>query len=172
MKGKISVILGVLVIFILCFTFSSFAAEVEDAERVELIRASRELVTEQSRVYYNKIGLFATNFGSVEGEVNLGGRLELPLPDAEKIVFVTEGIYLENQKDFSGFVSLKIDPLPASVIAPYFGGGAEVTAQANYQVFAGLDIWDNFFMEGKYINEEGEFTDSNFYLATGFQLNF
>ncbi|MFW5991738.1 MAG: hypothetical protein ACOCQN_00930 [Halanaerobiaceae bacterium] len=172
MNGKIGILLGVLLIFILCFTFTAFAAEEEEDERLELIRASRKLTEEQSRIYYNKVGLFATNFGAEDGGVNLGGRIEIPFPESENVKFVTEGIYLNDIKEFSGFLSLKVDPLPESMVAPYLGAGLEVLGQANYQAFAGVDIWDNFFAEAKYINQEGDFGDSDLYLATGIQLNF
>lgn len=173
MRGKISIVLGVLLVFTLCFTLTSFAEEVLEKERLELIKASRELTEKQNQIYYNKVGLFATNFGAEDGGVNLGGRVEIPFPESQKVKFVTEGIYLNDQKEFSGFLSLKVAPLPGSMVAPYLGGGVGV-GQVNYQVFAGVDIWESFFAEAKYINEDDDFEDedSDLYLATGIQLNF
>ncbi len=171
MKGKITIVLAILVVFVLCFNISSLAAEVQDEERLELIKASRELTEKQKQVYFKKLGLFATDFGSEGGEFNMGGKLELPLPES-KLVFVTEGIYLKNIDNISCFVSMKVDPLADKFLAPYFGGGVEVTPYANYQAFVGLDIAKNFYVEAKYIDDDESEDDKDIYLSTGFQLNF
>ena len=47
-----------------------------------------------------------------------------------------------------------------------------MAGEAQYQIFTGFNILEDFFIEGKYINQEGLVTDSDFYLTTGLQLGF
>ncbi len=159
-------------IFMLVLTTVSAQAQSEE-ERLRLIRASQQLLeAEEEEIFSNKFGVFVTTYGTRGTAVNPGARLEIVLPVIQQLSFMMEGIYFQATGSGAGFVSLKAAPLAGRNISPYLGVGGEVTDQAEYQLFAGLEISDSLFLEAKYINEAGDFEDSEFSFATGYQLSF
>ncbi|MBM7557720.1 hypothetical protein [Halanaerobacter jeridensis] len=165
-------IISFLVIIIFLFTISALAEDEKFKDRLALIRASQNLSVQEESISENKIAIFVTDFGAIEGEVSIGGSLEISLFNQQTARMLNEIIYLKDKESLAGFLSLKfLYPLEKN-LSFYLGAGGEVTGKARYQVFAGFNIVEDFFVEAKYINEEGLVTDSNFYLATGLQLAF
>ena len=169
MIKKISVFL---VIIIFLFTISALAEDEQLKDRLALIQASQNLNVKEESISENRLGIFLTEFGANEGEVSIGGNLEISLFKQHTARMLSEIIYLKDKETLAGFLSLKfVYPLEKN-LSFYLGGGPELTGEAQYQVFAGFNILEDFFIEGKYINQEGLVTDSDFYLTTGLQLGF
>ncbi len=167
-KGLITSLLAV----VLVIGILSTAAAGEDlAERMRLIEASRQLMEAQEAPPRVRVGLLVTNYGT-EGEVNLGGKVELLIPQRETASLILEGIYLEEEGALSGLLSLKFSPRLGHTVAPYVGLGGVVTEDADYQLFAGVDIAEYFFLEAKGINEGRNILETDLYLSAGFQMNF
>ncbi len=146
-------------------------------ERMELIQASQKLEKEKNAIPTNTYALFLTDFATDGGEANLGMKVEIDFPEKvlknnkNKWRYTIEGIYLKSEADSVVFFSLK-RLFKELYYSPYFGVGAELTDRANYQLFNGLYIMNNFYIESKIINEEGDFKDSKFYSVCGYQINF
>lgn len=139
--------------------------------RLELIKASRALMEEESRDFYsNKFGIVSTNFGGEDSTINPGFRLSINLKEFEKyqLNLLSEMIYLRTESDLAGFLSLSIDFTPGL----YIGAGGEILGNANYHVFTGWEIIENFFIELRAINTEGGLRDSRIYPFIGFQIKF
>lgn len=174
MRTKIVIILILFVIINLILSISIAAAEESKmVERLKLIKSSQQLMKEDnSSLITNELGLFVTNFGSNDKEVNMGVKLEI-FPFNQKIIkFVVEGIELKTEEKLVGLLSLKAIKQSKNKFSFYLGAGSGVLGTVNYQILTGVNITENFFIEAKYINEDGTFYDSNLYGAVGFQLSF
>ena len=158
----------------MAFTDATFAESPGiSLERMRLIQASQELQAEQDApAFNNKLGLFVSNYGTAETELNPGLRYELSLTQLEAFSILFEGIYFRTDNSGTAFISAKLAPLSINDVSPYLGAGGGIIGRANYQVFAGIEVMENLFIEAKYINEEGSFDDSDLYLALGYQIRF
>ncbi|MFW6410244.1 MAG: hypothetical protein ACOCZR_04290 [Halanaerobiales bacterium] len=181
-KKYINYMIVLLVITLFFLPLSVKAEEEVDKdleERMELIKASKQLVKEQKAetAPSSQVALFLTDFGTGTKEVNLGLKIEKVLSKditelkKSDLCYVLEGIHLKGEDDTAAFFSLK-NILWKETISPYYGSGLELTKRANYQLFTGVNITRHFYLETKFINTKGEFEDSEFYSAAGFQLNF
>ena len=165
-----------LMVFLLFLITSDLKAEnsAENLEqRMKLIHASQRLEELNENPTRMSYGLILTDFGvESEKEINFGIKFEMDFPSSKnKWNFVLESIYLKKEKDVAAFLSFKRSFVNVNYI-PYLGAGIELTEKANYQIFSGLNIMNNFYIEGKIINEKGEFKDSDIYSALGYQINF
>ncbi len=178
-KRKLLVIVVALILSLTLtnsLVFAETEAENDDlAWRLQLIQASRDLMEEREKEadhYYrkNKLGVMFTNFGSENSVINAGLRMEnvITIKERDPISILSEAIYLREEETLTGFVSLMLRLLRKG----YIGGGLGVTEHADYQLFAGMNITPNTFVEGKWVVADGEFSTGNFYLATGLQFNF
>lgn len=172
MRKKLIIIVSFISIFLLMGSLQ-IQAESNFLNRINLIKASQQLQEEQvSEVKTNKLGVFVTNYGSLDGEVNPGFRMDIKLPVVPKGSMVIEGIYLKAERSAASFISLKFAPFNSENFTPYIGLGVEITGQANYQSFVGIEFVENLYLEAKYINERGDFNDSQLFMAAGYQLKF
>ena len=165
-----------LIIFLLFFITTDLKAQTSDVDlkdRIELINASQRLEEQNETPTKISYGLMLTDFGvEQEKEINFGIKFEIDFPSSKnRWNFVLEGIYLKKERDVAAFLSFKKSFVNVNYI-PYLGAGIELTEKANYQIFSGLNIMNNFYIEGKIINEQGEFKDSDIYSALGYQINF
>ncbi len=152
---------------------SPVRAEQELEYRMELIEASQRL-EEEKKVdpYSTQIGIMFTNFGSLNKVANPGVRLEnhVTAGNILEVRLLTEGIYLREQSEIAGFLSVMFKP--GSPLLPYIGLGTEVFNTANYQLFTGINVTENIFVDFKFINSEGNLWNSNLFLSAGFQVNY
>ena len=172
MKNKLSVFILVLLISSL-FTVPVMAQD--DLEsRLELIEASQQLQQNQNQqqegIAYqrHRFGVTLSNFGSEATMVNPGLRLENQLTDTGSIRAISELYYLREEEDLAAFISLAFKPASFG----YLGLGAELSGKADYQIFAGINLTENIYLELKGVNEDGSFKDSELYFATGFMIGF
>lgn len=151
-----------------------------EKEQLELIQASKEMAEEEIALPQKRFVLYAVGLDPEYEKVNLGGRLELNLlPTTLRIGL--EVVELERGKPVVGFFSLML-ALFHRTISPYIGIGVEIgpgveTDEGNrnkrYQVFAGVEISDNFFLEVKYVNEKEINTGTaDIYSVVGFKISF
>ena len=145
---KRSLIILSLLIFFYSIPISAHNDQLE--ERLILLSASQELAKREEVIGENKLGVFVTDFGSNEGELSVGGSLEIALFNQQTARGISEIIYLKEEEVWAGFLSLKfLYPLEEN-LSFYFGAGGEVTGRAKYQLFTGLNLSEDFFIEGKY----------------------
>jgi hypothetical protein len=154
------------------FDFAA-AEDNEDLEkRLELIEASQSLVQEnkEKEIRPHKIGTVFTTYGEGNDIVNTGLRLapQIASPADMPLRLMGEAIYLRQDDEIAGFLSLSLEVLPNI----YLGAGGELTDTADYQTFIGWDLNENIFLELKAINNGGSFSDSEIYPAAGYQMNF
>ena len=183
MEKKYNKVLVGLMVFLLVVSMSNViqAADGDEKDiekRMELIKASKKLEEKKKETPSTEYVMFLTDYGTGSGESNLGVKLEIRYPqkdfknvNSSKWKYVIEGIYIKDESTAVGFISLQ-RMFTNLKFNPYFGGGLELTGRAKYQLFTGLNLTRNFFIETKYINEEGSFTDSKFYSVAGYQIDF
>ena len=166
--------LSVFIVLILSLIVFPVRAEDDDLEtRLELISASQRLEQEMHEADLparHQFGFSFTNFRSGSNMLNPGVRLENELVDlgGRPLKLITEAYYLRAASDFSGFISLAFEPHELV----YFGAGGAIDSHADYQVFAGINITENIFVEAKGINSGENSDDINLYFATGFKIGF
>lgn len=160
---------------LLVFTPAIMAQDEEDQDlekRLELIQASQSLLEEKREVTPNlhKLATIFTTYGDGNSIINSGLRVapELASPGNMALRFMGEVFYLRQNEDLAAFLSLAIEPIPSL----YFGGGAEVTETADYQVFTGWNITENIFIEARAINSGSDFSESDIEPVAGFQFSF
>ena len=177
-KHQFLIILFVL-IFILISSISIQAEEKGDAdlaERMELIEASQRLAKEQTDDSVLDYALFVTDF-SGKKEFNLGIKLESNFwkeartDSKNRWKFLIEAIYLKEAEKIAGFLSLK-RRWPLKRFSPYLGLGVGVVEEAEYQLFMGMNLSNSFYIETKYISEDGDLEEGSFYSTAGYQINF
>jgi len=180
-KHKITVLLAILIIFIIFSAALSpaLAAENDDEKddlewRMDLIEASRSMMEEEQEIdiHYHRVGTSITTFPDDGATVNAGLSLTPHLTDLAEDGAALRGraelFYLRERDDFAGFLSL-IFALREDI---YLGVGGEVMDAADYQVFTGWEPVDNFFLEIRAVNTEGDIWDSEIHPAAGFQMKF
>ena len=171
-KAKITVI--TLVIFLL-FSIAVIPAKANEKKedelewRMELIKASREMMGEESEenMYYHQVATVFTTFG--EASLNTGLRVAPYVWKGEKssLHLMGEIYYLRKENDFANFISFY-----EMEDGFYIGGGAEITDRANFQIFTGWEVTNHIFLELRAINTEGQLDDSDLYPVAGFQLKY
>jgi len=177
-KHKITVFLAIFIMLSLALS-PALAAENEEENddlewRLALIESSREMMEEEEEidVYYNRVGTMITTFPDDGAAVNAGLSLTPHLTDLAEDGAALRGraelFYLREEDDFAGFLSLILAPREDI----YLGAGGEVMDAADYQVFAGWEPNDNFFLELRAVNTEGDIWDSEIHPAAGFQMKF
>ncbi|MFW6001408.1 MAG: hypothetical protein ACOCQE_03460 [Halanaerobium sp.] len=170
MKDKFYIFMFVILIIGLFIVPINAQASLEN--RLELINASQQLQQNQQQeenLYHrNRFGVSLSNFGSADTMVNPGLRLENKLTDTGFIRVISELYYIRETEDLAAFASLAVSPASFG----YLGVGAELSGKADYQIFAGLDLTENIYLEVKGINEESSFEDVELYFATGFMIGF
>jgi len=183
---KKSILTGMMVVVFSLFAVAPVIADETaepkqaEKERLELIQASQEMAEEEKALPQKRFVLYAVGLDSEYEKVNLGGRFELNLlPTTLRIGL--EGVELERGKPVVGFFSLML-ALFHRTISPYVGIGTEIglgveTDEGNrnkrYQLFAGVEIGDNFFLEVKYVNEKDINTGiAEIYSVAGFKISF
>jgi hypothetical protein len=170
MENKLS--LFILVILIIGLIIAPVKAQDSLESRLELIEASKQLQQnqqqEENAYQKHRFGVTLSNFGSADTMVNPGLRLENQLTDTGSIKLISELYYLREDEDLAGFASLAFSPLTFG----YLGLGAEVSGKADYQIFAGINLTDNIYVELKGVNDDSNFEDSDLYFATGFMIGF
>lgn len=160
---------------ILIFSLVVLPARAEDDlnTRLELIAESQKLEQEMHEAELaarHQFGFSFTNFRSDTNMLNPGFRLENQLTDlgGRPLKLITEAYYLRASDDISGFVSLAFEPHPLV----YFGAGGAIDSRADYQVFTGVNITENIFIEAKGINSGESSDEIDVYFATGFKIGF
>ncbi len=169
------IIFIILLVFSLTFLYSVNISAYSNEERLALIQASQALAEENEISPLNRpqLAILVTNFGSQNQEANPGARFEITIPETRGILsFMMEVIYFRQTGSLAVFPSLKSVFFAEKNMSPYLGAGKEITAAANYQVITGLELFNNFFVEGKFINDGGYLTDSELFFAAGFQFSF
>lgn len=151
----------------------ALAEEDQDLKwRMELIQASREMMEEEDTPEYrnHKLGSVFTTYGEGDNLVNTGLRFapELASPVNRPLRFIGEIFYLRAESEIAGFISLSYEPIENI----YLGAGSDIIGEADYHIFAGVDITENIFVEARAINRGGSFEDTNVYPVIGFQINF
>lgn len=171
-KKFIILLFGLLIILLIS---SSASAQTNVEERLRLIEASqnlqREMEEEKTYVSHNSLAVFFTNYKISGNEVNPGLRLGIDVP-GPGLSIIFEGIYYRAKSNGDAFIGFKFSPLEYQMFEPYIGAGVGVTGKADYQIFLGTDVSDNFFIEAKYIDEELSSDDSNVAAVAGFQIKF
>jgi|GEM_PF-2288997 len=169
-KALVAAVVGLMLLLII--VPQAVAEDPELDDRMRLIEASEQLAAERDPDLLGfKAGLMATNFGAEEAQINPGARLVYYVPQVDVLRLQGEAIYIRDDLSASGFLGAAVEPLRDSFLSPYAGAGIEVGGYANYQVFGGVEVWDNFFLEAKYVSED-DADQNNIYLAVGFQLRF
>lgn len=169
---KKSILIGVIVAVFALFAVAPVIAdetakEQAEKEQQELIQLSQEMAEKEKAPPKKRFALYAIGIDPEYEGVNLGGRFELSL--LPNIRLSIEGVELEKGKPVVGFASLMF--VLNRKISPYIGGG--VGTEARYQLFAGVEIGDNFFLEVKYINEKEINTGiADVYSVVGFKISF
>ncbi|MFN2341534.1 MAG: hypothetical protein ABR547_09735 [Halanaerobium sp.] len=170
MKNKLSIF--ILVLLISNFFAVPVMAQNDLESRLELIEASQQLQQnqqqEENAYQRHRFGVTLSNFGSADTMVNPGLRIENQLTDTGSIKAISELYYLREEEDLAAFISLAFSPASFG----YLGLGAELSGKADYQIFAGLNLTENIYLELKGVNEDGSFEDSELYFATGFMIGF
>lgn len=161
------------IIIILALIAIPARAETDLESRLKLIAESQRMEQEMHEAELsarNQFGFSFTNFRSESNMLNPGFRLENQLIDlgGRPLKLITEAYYLRAADDFSGFISLAFEPHPLV----YLGAGGAIDSQADYQVFTGINITENIFIEAKGINSGGDSGDIEVYFATGFKIGF
>jgi len=137
--------------------------------RMELIKASREMMEEESEknIYHHRVATVFTTFG--EANVNTGLRVAPSVWHTENssLHLMGETYYLRKEHKFANFISVF-----ERINGFYIGGGAEISGRANYQIFTGWEVTDNTFLELRAINTEGNLDYSDIYPVVGFQLKY
>ncbi|ADQ15224.1 hypothetical protein [Halanaerobium hydrogeniformans] len=171
-KKFIILLFGILIILLIS---SSVSAQTSMEERIRLIEASqnlqRQMEEEKTYANHNSLAVFFTNYKINGNEVNPGLRLGVDVP-VSGLSIMFEGIYYRAKSNGDAFIGVKFSPLEYQMLTPYIGAGVGVTGKANYQVFLGTDVSENFFIEAKYIDEELSSEDSNVAAVAGFQIKF
>jgi len=143
-------------------------------ERLVMIRASQEMVKEEKGYPTKGFAMYLTGLGPEYKEFNLGGKVEFNLIPTD-VRIVIEGTTIEREKPMIGFLSVMLMPFH-KIISPYIGlgmGTVDENKNARYQIFAGVEINDNFFVEVKYINgKEINLTIADVYSVVGFKIPF
>lgn len=170
MKNKIKIF--ILAILMTVFFIIPVSSQDSLEARMELIEASQNL---QQRREQNsassqrfRFGVSLSNFGSADTMVNPGLRLENKLTDSGRLKLISELYYLREDEELASFLSLAVKPASFG----YLGLGAELSGRANYQLFAGLNLTDNIFVELKGVNDDSDLEDTELYFATGFMIGF
>ncbi|MFW6029084.1 MAG: hypothetical protein ACOCRO_02390 [Halanaerobiales bacterium] len=171
-KTKITVITLIIFLSLSIAVIPVKANEKKDDElewRMELIKASREMMDEESEEnrYHHRVATVFTTFG--EANLNTGLRVAPSIWQDEKrsLHLMGEIYYLRKEDDFANFISFF-----KRKNNRYIGGGAELTDRANYQIFAGWEVTNHLFLEIRAINTEGQLDDSDIYPVAGFQLKY
>jgi len=171
-KRKLAIIFSIVFLIITVAVIPVKANEKEKNElewRMELIKASREMMEEESEEngYYHRVATVFTTFG--EANLNTGLRVAPKIWQGEKstLHFMGEIFYLRKEDEFANFISLY-----GIKNSFYIGGGAEISGRANYQIFTGWEVTDNTFLELRAINTEGNLDYSDIYPVVGFQLKY
>lgn len=162
-----------LLLAIIFFYNSGAVAKTDQLQqRLLLINASQNLARQEEKITEKKLGIFVTEFGSKQGEASIGGSLEVALFDQQILRMLNEIIYLKSKESLAGFISLKLVYPVEKNLDFYLGSGIEVAGEAQYQIFTGFNILEDFFIEAKYINSGAMITSNNLCLTTGIQLGF
>lgn len=166
-----SIFLVIILLFIITSDLKAENLSDDLEERMGLIHASQRLKKQNENSANSSYGLFLTDYGvESEKEINFGIKFEFDFPSSNnKWNFVLESIYLK--KEITTFFSFKRSFVNVNYI-PYLGAGIELSAIKKYQIFTGLNIMNNFYIEGKLISEKDEFKESNFHSALGYKINF
>lgn len=171
---KTKVLFTIFLVITVILLTNSVQAQSDLERRMELIEASRRLEAEQDQQINqskHRFGVALSNYSSEDSMLNPGFRMEnqLAAPGGRALKLISEAYYLREQDDFAGFLSLAFEPHPLG----YIGAGAEVTGNANYQLFAGVNLTENIFAEVKGVNfEENDSDETEIYFGTGFMLGF
>lgn len=140
-----------------------------DAEREELFWASRQLAAERDALPSRQIGLFVTMYDRDGNPVNVGAKYELAM--AKQFWVSVEAIHLKND-GIGAMVSLKAYLSDRQRNPLYIGAGLALRQPVDYQVFAGYEIFNNFYGEVKFMGAGGDLSLDNPYLTAGFNLPF
>lgn len=172
MNRRLLYIAGFIIIILALIAFPA-RAETDLESRLKLIAESQRMEQEMHEAELparNQFGFSFTNFRSESNMLNPGFRLEnqLTVLGGRPLKLITEAYYLRAADDISGFISLAYEPHPFI----YFGVGGAVDSRADYQVFTGINITENIFVEAKGINSGEDSDDINLYIATGFKIGF
>jgi len=124
-------------------------------ERLALIQASQEMLKEERSYPSKRFVIYTVWVGPKYEKTSLGAKFELDLLPTD-LRIVIEGVELERGTPAVGFFSLLFAPFH-KVISPYIGGGIgtpDEDKNTRYQLFVGLEIGGDFFVEVKYVNEK------------------
>lgn len=160
---------------ILIFTGTILAQDEENAElkqRLKLIEASQNLAhkKENFSLSKHKIGAVFTTIGEGDNVINSGIRVapQIASPGGKGLHLIGDFFYLRGDDELATFVSLSYQVHPNI----YFGAGGALSDIAEYQLFAGTNFRENFFLELRAINTGESIEDSEIYPAAGFQIPF
>ena len=175
-SNKAILIISISLLSLLLIVTPAVFAQAEEEEdlkkRLELIEASQSLLEEKREAdpKIHKLASVFTTYGEGDEIINTGLRAapELVSLGDMPLRFMGEVFYLRKDEDLAAFLSLAVEPLSSF----YFGGGAEVTDTADYQVFAGWNITENIFIEARAINSGSDFSESDIDPVAGFQFSF
>ena len=139
-----------------------------------------KLSKEEKLLPQRRFTLYAVGLDPEYAHVNSGGRFELSLLPSD-LRILAEGVELEKEKPAVVFISLMLIPWHRA-ISPYIGVGGEISEgtetapgkkSKRYQVFAGTELGENFFLEVKYIDEGRiNLKTADVYSAIGFKISF
>jgi len=183
---KKSILLTMIMIFSLFIIAPVMADEKTKSEQIEkeqlaLIQASQKLAEEEKKQQQpeeKRFAIYAIGLDPEYEKVNLGGRFELSL--LPNIRLGLECFQFQREESLVGFFSLIFSPFHKG-ISPYIGGGEEITGGIKtddgklkrYQVFAGVELGRDFFVEVKYVSkEEINIETADVYSIAGFKISF
>jgi hypothetical protein len=166
---KKRILIGGLLVLTLVLSVLPVGAGAASEEREALFLASRRLLEEQQTPPHTRAGILVTNYGK-DAEYSLGARVESNLSGPAR--FLVEGIYLKEEKEVAGFIGMKLVPAISLERPLYVGLGIGLKEEYRFQLFGGLELTENIFVEMKYIDDEISFDEENLYVAAGFQLSF